>query len=76
MTPTRLDPSALLSPSSARPLREWLENEELLRPPPVVVPLLLHQGRATLLSGREKIGKTTLVACAVSAASRGESWTG
>lgn len=72
MTHRRLDSSILVAPSSARTLRVWLENEELLRPPPIVLPSLLHEGRATLLSGREKIGKTTLVAGAVSNASRGE----
>ena len=55
--------------SSARALRSWLTDPELLRPPVAVIPHLAIKGRVTLLSGREKIGKSTLVAGAVSAAS-------
>lgn len=56
----------------ARPLRSWLADPEALRPPCAVIPLLVVAGRVTLLSGREKIGKSTLVAGAVGAASRGD----
>ena len=59
--------------STARALRSWLDDRELLRQPRVVVPHFAVQGRVTLLSGREKIGKSTLVATVVVAASRGDS---
>lgn len=58
--------------SSARLLRDWLANPELLQLPEITIPYLAVEGRVTLLSGREKIGKSTLVGCAVAAASRGE----
>ncbi len=58
--------------STARSLGEWLENEEILCPPRSVVPSLVVQGRVTLLSGREKIGKSTLVAGAVASVSAGK----
>lgn len=60
-------------PSGARTLGSWLADPELLRPPSVAIPHLVVEGRVTLLSGREKVGKSTLVAGAIAAASRGES---
>jgi hypothetical protein len=68
LAPTAADSTV----SCARALREWLEDPEILRPPNVVIPHLAVEGRTTLLSGREKIGKSTLAAGALSAASRGD----
>src|SRR5262245_2458486 len=42
-------------------LREYLEKPELLVPPPSVVPYLAWAGRHTLLAGKEKCGKSTLL---------------
>lgn len=68
-----MDPSTTtVVESSARFLGDWLADTELLQPPEVVIPHLAVEGRASLVSGREKIGKTTLVAGAVGGASRGE----
>jgi hypothetical protein len=62
-----------LSPvSTARPLSVWLEDPELLRRPVILIPHLAVEGRVSLLSGREKIGKSTLAAGAVADASRGD----
>ena len=58
--------------SATRSLRELLTNPELLRAPEVVLPFLVVAGRVTLLSAREKCGKSTLVAHCVAAASRGD----
>lgn len=55
----------------ARPLGEWIADPALLVPPPMLIPYLAVAGRVSLFSGREKIGKSTLVAGAVAAASRG-----
>jgi hypothetical protein len=60
-----------VSPSTARTLGEWLANPDWLRAPEIVIPCLAVEGRVSLLSGREKIGKSTLAAGAASAASRG-----
>lgn len=57
--------------STARSLGDWLANTEFLRTPEIVIPSLVVEGRVSLLSGREKIGKSTLAAGAASAASRG-----
>jgi RecA-family ATPase len=62
--------------STAHTLRDWLGDPEILKPPRVIVPHLAVEGRVTLLSGREKIGKSTLAAGAVAAASLGASWLG
>src|SRR4051812_41759125 len=59
--------------SGAMSLREWLANPELNKAPQVVIPRIAVAGRVTLLSGREKIGKSSLAGGVVSAASRGES---
>jgi len=50
----------------ARPLSELLNDPTLLVEPVEAVPLLAVQGGVTLFSGREKTGKTTLVAWVVS----------
>ena len=71
-SPAHVAPASALPPSSARSLRSWLEDPALLVAPALIIPHLAVEGRVTLLSGREKIGKSTLVACAVAAASRGE----
>jgi hypothetical protein len=61
-----------LPPSPARSLRDWLADPRLLEPPEIVIPHLAVEGRVSLLSGREKIGKSTLAACVVASASRGD----
>jgi hypothetical protein len=43
----------------------------MLESPEIVIPYLAVEGRVSLLSGREKIGKSTLAAGAASAASQG-----
>jgi len=58
--------------STARSLRDLLANPALLRQPDMVIPFIVVEGRVTLLSGREKIGKSTLVAGAVANASCGD----
>jgi hypothetical protein len=46
-------------------LGQLMANPELTRPPRAVLPPLLYEGRVTLLSAREKVGKSTLAAHAV-----------
>ena len=58
--------------STARTLADWLDEPDLLSPPAATIPHLVVKGRVTLLSGREKIGKSTLVASAVAAVSCGQ----
>lgn len=53
-------------------LDELLEDPALLAPPQPLIPHLAYAGRVTLLSGREKSGKSTFVAQGVAAASLGE----
>ena len=60
------------SDSGARLLSDWLSNPENLRQPEMVIPHIAVEGCVSLLSGREKIGKSTLAAGAVAAASRGD----
>lgn len=57
--------------SRARTLGECLSDPTLLEPPAVLVPHLAVVGRCTLLSGREKSGKSTLTAQLVADASQG-----
>lgn len=57
-------------------LRELLENPETTELPPVVVPRLAWGERVTMLSAREKRGKSTLVAHGVAAASHGRAFLG
>lgn len=61
----------MTSTSTARTLGDWLHDPDILRPPAITVPHLAVEGRVTLLSGREKIGKSELLGYAVAAASRG-----
>lgn len=65
--------TALIEPqqTTAHRLAELLTRPELLLPPPVVLPYFALKGRVTLLSGREKVGKSTLLAGVVAEASRG-----
>lgn len=55
-----------------RLLRDWLAHPEILQLPQITIPHVAVEGRVTLLSGREKIGKSTFAAGVVSAASRGD----
>ncbi|MCX5760904.1 MAG: AAA family ATPase [Gemmatimonadetes bacterium] len=57
-------------------LGELVTRPELLAEPDPVVPPFLFRGRVTLLAGREKLGKSTLVAHAAAALSRGEEFLG
>jgi len=68
----RLETRPVLRSSTARTMRDWLSDPDILRPPAAIIPHLAVEGRVTLLSGREKVGKSTIVACAVASASRGE----
>lgn len=69
-SPATADPLRT-EPSTARTLRHWLADPAILTPPPIVVPHLAVEGRVSLLSGREKIGKSTLVGGAIADASQG-----
>lgn len=53
-------------------LRDILDNPELYEPPATVVDRMAWKGRVSLLAGREKLGKSTLVSAAAAAASNGE----
>lgn len=57
-------------------LAQALTDPTLLEPPAPVVAPFLYAGRVTLLSGREKSGKTTLLAGAAAALTRGGSFLG
>lgn len=57
-------------------LRELMERPELLEVPPALIAGMVYRGRATLLAGREKLGKTTFVAAAVAALARGGTFLG
>jgi hypothetical protein len=65
-------PAAPANSRPARTLREWLTEPGILEPPKIIVPMLAVEGRTTLLSGREKSGKSTLVGGAIAALSRGD----
>ena len=43
-----------------RTLAEMLDDPDAMTPPPVVVPRLVWKSRVTLLSAREKLGKSTI----------------
>lgn len=58
--------------SAARTLRDWLADPDILRPPRIILPHFAVEGRVTLFSGREKVGKSELLGSAVAAASRGD----
>ena len=57
--------------STARTLGQWLEDPDILKPPEIILPHVAVRGRVSLLSGREKIGKSTLVGGIVAVASNG-----
>jgi hypothetical protein len=58
-------------------LRELYDRPELLEPPAMILPHgLALPGRVTLLSAREKAGKSTLAGQAVSALSKGDEFLG
>ena len=47
------------------------EDPELLEPPPTILPKIAYRGRITILSGRPKIGKSTVIGDAVASFSTG-----
>jgi hypothetical protein len=55
--------------SAARALRDWVNDAAILVPPAIVVPKVAVAGRVSLVSGREKIGKSTFVGGAIADAS-------
>jgi hypothetical protein len=55
-------------------LQELIQHPALLRPPPVVLPRLAYAGRSTLLAGREKSGKSTLLGQAAACLTTGQSF--
>ncbi len=57
-------------------LDEVWENDEMMRPPPPVVPYLAWQSRSTLLAAREKSGKSTLTGFMAAQVSRGGEFLG
>ena len=54
-----------------RTLATMLEDPDAMTPPEVVVPRLVWKGRATLLSAREKVGKSTLARFAAAQVTKG-----
>jgi len=69
--PTKAEPA-----TRARPLREWLEDPDILKPPQAVAPMLGYAGRLLALIGREKGGKSTILAHAAAAATCGGMFAG
>ncbi len=65
---------ALARDSHVRSLGELLANPALTQPPPPIIPSLVYEGRVTLLSGREKSGKSTLAGQAFAALSAGSAF--
>jgi putative DNA primase/helicase len=57
-------------------LAELYADPELTRLPPLIVPRLAYQGRVTLLAGREKSGKSTLITAAAASVSAGDAFLG
>jgi putative DNA primase/helicase len=57
-------------------LDELLENDSVMRPPPVIVPRLAWAGRSTLLAAREKAGKSTLAGYVTAAVANGSRFLG
>lgn len=55
-------------------LRELLDTPELVELPEPRARYLAYPGRAVLLAGPEKLGKSTLMAHAVAAVTRGDHW--
>ena len=60
-----------MTTSPFRSLAELLADPTLTDPPKAVVPRLAWQGRTTLLAGREKEGKSTVMGCAAACVSAG-----
>lgn len=65
-----------IAPLHVRSLADLLGNPALLAPPEAVAAPFLYVGRVTLLSGREKSGKTTLAAGAAAAITTGADFLG
>lgn len=57
-------------------IAEYFERPELLAAPVAIVPRLLYPGRVMMLSAREKAGKSTLLAQACAALTRGGEFLG
>jgi putative DNA primase/helicase len=57
-------------------LDELLENDAIMRPPPIIVPRLAWAGRSTLLAAREKAGKSTLAGYVTAAVANGARFLG
>lgn len=69
--PIPLQPAPQLPSSTARTMAEWLADPSLLVAPSVVLPHVVVAGRVTLLSAREKTGKSTLLGSLIAASSNG-----
>jgi hypothetical protein len=76
--PTGTTPTTLPAgvPVYFRTLRELMADQSLLRPPAAIAAYFAWAGRVTLLFAREKIGKSTLAACAAAAVSTGTPFLG
>jgi hypothetical protein len=70
------DSSGRLGTPRLYTLRELVEQPELVAPPKSLINLLAYPGRMTLLSAREKIGKSTLLGQALATLSSGGIWLG
>lgn len=57
-------------------LSDLWKNSAVMQPPPIVVPRLAWAGRSTLLSAREKSGKSTLIGYATAQVSQGRQFLG
>lgn len=57
--------------SPYRYLKEIVEDPGILEPPKAIIPRLMFQGRRTIFAGREKLGKSTILAQGVVAVSNG-----
>lgn len=66
----------MLAGTCFKTLGELLADPSLLEMPEAVVPGLAWAGRLTMVAAREKAGKSTLVAWAAAAVSRGRDWLG
>ena len=65
------DAETLAVTSKARRLGDWIADPDILRPPRIVLPHVAVEGRVTLLSGREKVGKSELLGSIVTSGSLG-----
>lgn len=57
-------------------LDELFENDDIMRPPPAIVPRLAWSGRSTLLAAREKSGKSTLIGYVAAQVTQGGTFLG